>query len=264
MEYQNTDHTFAVCAYKESPYLESCIKSLVNQKVKSNIIVCTSTPCEFIENMAKKYDLPYYVREGKSDICDDWNFSVACTKTNYVTVAHQDDVYNEHYVEELLKHIPDEKMSIFIADYLPLKGGKVGKRDINSKLRKFLRQPMRCKKLAASKWWRRRILSLGNSICCPGVTYNKSVVGLPIFTSKMTFCIDWDTFLKCAEIKNSHFAYCDTPIIYYRIHDGATSKEFIVDHRRIKEDTDMFNKFWPSFLTKIIMVFYKRAYDTYN
>ena len=61
MEYQNTDHTFAVCAYKESPYLESCIKSLVNQKVKSNIIVCTSTPCEFIENMAKKYDLPYYV-----------------------------------------------------------------------------------------------------------------------------------------------------------------------------------------------------------
>ena len=33
MEYQNTDHTFAVCAYKESPYLESCIKSLVNQKV---------------------------------------------------------------------------------------------------------------------------------------------------------------------------------------------------------------------------------------
>ena len=238
MEYQNTDHTFAVCAYKESPYLESCIKSLVNQKVKSNIIVCTSTPCEFIENMAKKYDIPYYVREGKSDICDDWNFSVACTKTNYVTVAHQDDVYNEHYVEELLKHIPDEKMSIFIA--------------------------MRCKKLAASKWWRRRILSLGNSICCPGVTYNKSVVGLPIFTSKMKFCIDWDTFLKCAEIKNSHFAYCDTPIIYYRIHDGATSKEFIVDHRRIKEDTDMFNKFWPSFLTKIIMVFYKKAYDTYN
>ena len=239
MEYQNTDHTFAVCAYKESPYLESCIKSLVNQKVKSNIIVCTSTPCEFIENMAKKYDIPYYVREGKSDICDDWNFSVACTKTNYVTVAHQDDVYNEHYVEELLKHIPDEKMSIFIADYLPLKGGKAGKRDINSKLRKFLRQPMRCKKLAASKWWRRRILSLGNSICCPGVTYNKSVVGLPIFTSKMKFCIDWDTFLKCAEIKNSHFAYCDTPIIYYRIHDGATSKEFIVDHRRIKEDTDV-------------------------
>ena len=96
------------------------------------------------------------------------------------------------------------------------------------------------------------------------MTYNKSVVGLPIFTSKMKFCIDWDTFLKCAEIKNSHFAYCDTPIIYYRIHDGATSKEFIVDHRRIKEDTDMFNKFWPSFLTKIIMVFYKKAYDTYN
>ena len=28
--------------------------------------------------------------------------------------------------------------------------------------------------------------------------------------------------------------------------------------------TEMFNKFWPSFLTKIIMIFYKKAYDTYN
>ena len=45
---------FAVCAYKESPYLESCIKSLVNQKVKSNIIVCTSTPCEFYREYGKK------------------------------------------------------------------------------------------------------------------------------------------------------------------------------------------------------------------
>lgn len=155
-------------------------------------------------------------------------------------------------------------MSIFIVDYLPLKGGKVGKRDINSKLRKVLRQPMRVKKLANSKWWRKRILSLGNCICCPGVTYNKKVVGKPIFTSEMKFCIDWDTFLKCAEIKDAHFGYCDKPLIYYRIHDGATSKEFIVDHRRIKEDTEMFNKFWPSFLTKIIMIFYKKAYDTYN
>ena len=63
MEYQNTDHTFAVCAYKESPYLESCIKSLMSQTVKSNIIVCTSTPCEFIENMAKKKQTPQRIAE---------------------------------------------------------------------------------------------------------------------------------------------------------------------------------------------------------
>ena len=38
-EYKN--HTFAICAYKESQYLEECIKSLQNQTVKSNIIMAT-------------------------------------------------------------------------------------------------------------------------------------------------------------------------------------------------------------------------------
>ena len=37
-------HTFAVCAYKESPYLEACIQSLLDQTVRTDIIVATSTP----------------------------------------------------------------------------------------------------------------------------------------------------------------------------------------------------------------------------
>ena len=43
-EVKMNDHTFAICAYKESPYLEECIKSLKNQTIKSNILIATSTP----------------------------------------------------------------------------------------------------------------------------------------------------------------------------------------------------------------------------
>ncbi len=28
------NHTFVICAYKESPYLEECIQSLMNQRIK--------------------------------------------------------------------------------------------------------------------------------------------------------------------------------------------------------------------------------------
>ena len=56
------DHTFAVCAYKDSPYLEECIRSLKRQLEPSEIILCTSTPSAFIEEIAKKYDLPLFVR----------------------------------------------------------------------------------------------------------------------------------------------------------------------------------------------------------
>ena len=49
-EVKMNDHTFAICAYKESPYLEECIKSLKNQTIKSNILIATSTPKELLIN----------------------------------------------------------------------------------------------------------------------------------------------------------------------------------------------------------------------
>ena len=50
-----TNHTFAICAYKESPYLEECIESLINQTVKSNILIATATPSQYIDDIAAKY-----------------------------------------------------------------------------------------------------------------------------------------------------------------------------------------------------------------
>ena len=42
-------HTFAICAYGDSPYLEECMASLACQRQKSEIICCTSTPNPQIE-----------------------------------------------------------------------------------------------------------------------------------------------------------------------------------------------------------------------
>ena len=63
-EFKN--HTFVVCAYKQSEYLEECIQSLKKQNVQSNIIISTSTPNEYITNIAKKYDLPVYINDGET------------------------------------------------------------------------------------------------------------------------------------------------------------------------------------------------------
>ena len=44
-------HTFVICAYKESAYLEDCIISLKKQKEQSNIIMITATPNGYVKNM---------------------------------------------------------------------------------------------------------------------------------------------------------------------------------------------------------------------
>ena len=88
----NTNHTFAICAYKESPYLEECITSLMEQTVKSEIFIATSTPNKYIDDIAAKYNLKVYVNDGESGITQDWNFAYSKVQTDYVTIAHQDDV----------------------------------------------------------------------------------------------------------------------------------------------------------------------------
>ena len=260
-------HMFSVCAYKESPYLEECVRSLVNQTVKSNIIMCTSTPGDYISGIAKKYGIQLYVRDGRSDIKDDWNFAYNCADADYVTIAHQDDVYSKRYTEVLYKYLDkyDEKDDIimYYTDYLPLKGKNNTTRDINSRIRRILRIPMKSRLLSKSKGWRKITLAFGNSICCPTATYSKKKLRESMFTSEYKFNIDWDTFLKLANM-DGRFVYVDKPLVCYRVHDGATSKEFIENNLRIDEDTRMFCQFWPSIIAKAIMIPYKKAYNTYD
>lgn len=260
----NTNHTFAICAYKESPHLEACVNSLVGQTVQSNIIITTSTPNKHIRQIADKYKIQLHEENRKSDIKRDWNFAYNMAKTDFVTVVHQDDLYHKDYVKYLLKSVEkDKNVIIFFTDYLPIKRDKIGERDINSKLRRLCRLPLKVNLLSRVNWIKTRCLSLGNCICCPSVTYNKKMLGKNVFTSPLKFSIDWDTFYKLSK-KKGKFSYIDKPLIYYRIYDGATTKEFIVNHTREAEDIYMFNKFWPHCITKLFMKFYVKAYDTYN
>ncbi len=260
---EGTNHTFAVCAYKESPYLEDCIRSLLRQSVKTNIIITTSTPCAHIRCMADKYKIPLYIRKGKSDIRDDWNFAYNKAQTGWVTVAHQDDMYGADYVKEFLDAVSGCGSPVaFFSDYMPVKKGRAG-RDCNARIRRFLRIPMKYQAFAKRRFWKKAVLSFGNSICAPSVAYHKERLGKSYFTSEMKFNIDWDTFLKLAEEEGA-FVYTDKPLTFYRIHGEATSMAFIKSHQREREDAAMFRKFWPGWVTAILMRFYKKAYDTYK
>lgn len=259
----DTNHTFVVCAYKESAYLERCVRSLLRQTIQTNIIMVTSTPNEHIRAVARRHNILLLVREGESDICRDWNFACRAAKTDWVTVAHQDDCYHKRYVETLIrKRRENERASLFITDYLPIKHGKVSV-DANCILRKLLKWPLRIEFLGRLKGVRRMTLSFGNSICCPAVTYNLKMTGYPVFTSKLKYNLDWDTFLKYAGM-DAPFLYVPEPLTYYRIHKASTSAKFIANDGREREDRIMFGRFWPEWFVKILMIFYKKAYKTYE
>ena len=165
-------HTFAICAYGESPYLEQCIRSLLNQTVKSRVICCTATPSPWLRTLTKKYEIPLFVRQEKPGIREDWLFAYQTAKSALVTIAHQDDIYRKNYTEELLqayKKWPD--MTVFASDYLTIRmrNGKAEDDSMNLPwlVKKVLRLPLRVKPLSGRTWVKKTALLFGNSICCP-------------------------------------------------------------------------------------------------
>ena len=89
-------HTFVILAYKESDDLEECIKSIINQSVKSNILITTSTPNDYIMDLASNYSLGVMVNEAKSNKGNDYNFALNTIDSELITLAHQDDLYNRN------------------------------------------------------------------------------------------------------------------------------------------------------------------------
>ena len=95
------------------------------QTIKSNILIATSTPNDYIKGIADKYTIPYYINKGEGGITQDWNFAYSCAKTKYITIAHQDDIYEKDYLEIVLKHITRAKHPLlFFSDYYEIRDGK--------------------------------------------------------------------------------------------------------------------------------------------
>lgn len=257
-------HTFAVCAYKDSPYLEACIQSLKRQSVPSEIILCTSTPSPFIEEMAERYGLPFYVREGKSDIQDDWNFAFEKAAGRLVTIAHQDDCYHRdyaRYVQQCWERYPDT--SVFTTDCAIIKNGQIQKPGTVSFVKHVLRMPLRLRGLADRTWLKRMPFLFGNPVICPSCTYDREKTGEPVFDSPYKFALDWDTMWRLAG-KPGRFVCVERPLIGYRIHGEATTKACIENHQRAEDEAAMFEKIWPKPVVKLIMRFYRLAYRAYQ
>lgn len=257
-------HVFAISAYKDSPYLESCIRSLLGQRTKSHVILCTSTPSLYISETARAYGIPMYVREGESGIRDDWNFAYQMADGDLVTIAHQDDVYHKDYVTELLKafrQYPD--MTVFTTDYVIIKDGKVIRDDMLLWVKRLLRAPLRVTSLSHHTLVKKLPLMFGNSICCPASAYQKRLLGEPLFVSEYKYALDWENLLALSR-RWGRFICVERPLLFYRVHDGATTKECIVNNRRAQEEAEMFSRFWPRPLVKLLMKPYQSAYDEYR
>ena len=263
-------HSFAVCAYGESPYLEACIRSLKAQTAGSEILVCTSTPNEHIRRLAGRYGLPLRVRDGAPGIGPDWNFAFREASGEFVTLAHQDDLYEKHYTERLLAAAdrwPD--MVLFISSAVTIRNGAPQKHPgLPETVKKLLRIPLRFHGAADRTWVKRLALRLGNPVICPSAGYRKEAVlrwsgESGPFPENRKFILDWE-FLYDFAAAGGRWISEERPLMFYRVHGGAATAACITDHVREREEAEMFRRLWPSAAAKLILRFYRRSYEAYD
>jgi len=256
-------HTFAILAYKESPYLQECIDSLKKQAPHSEIILCTSTPNFFLENVASNNDLQLFVNPERSGIVGDWNFALGQAATKYVTLAHQDDIYSPEYAREITAAAESRKDALIIfSDYCEIISDnsrtRIRKNSLNFFIKKMmLRLFFRNKSYMVKN--KKRLLAFGNPIGCPAVTFHKNAIGSFKFDSDFSINMDWKAWYDLAQ-KAGSFVWVRKPLVTHRIYSESETSRGLAENRRQKEDMEMFKIIWPPFLAYLLAKIYGLSY----
>lgn len=258
MTTNNNPHTFVILAYKESPYLESCIKSLLSQKQRSEVVIATTTPNSYINYFAKKYHLRIIIGN-HTNIGGDFDFAIHSASTPLVTIAHQDDIYEPDYSSSVINaHREHPNSSIIFTDYYEIRNGRKTYANVNLRIKRILLTPFYVKNSLKSKFFKRQILRFGCSICCPAVTFVAKNCPKNIFKSDFQCNVDWHAWESLSHRKSA-FTFISQPLVGHRISESSTTTETISHGIRTKEDFSLFKRFWPKPIAKLLTKLYQKS-----
>ena len=255
-------HAFAIPAFGRSPHLTACLDSILGQsRHNSEVVISTSTPSDFLDNIAKQYRIPLFVNPLREGIGGDWNFALTSTDTQFVTIAHQDDRYEREYTALMLEAIHRHPDTL-IAFSNSMEHTPAGPRsiNINSRVKRALiYRAFGSGEAIERSRERRRLLALGNPVCCPSVMINRSFVPDFRFINSMKSNLDWEAWSRLALLPGK-FVYVKTPLVSKGVHAESETSALIANQLREKEDRQMFDRFWPQPVAAAISLIYKLGY----
>lgn len=249
-------HTFVIPAYRESPFIEECIRSLFRQSIESDIIVSTSTPSEFLREITATYSIPLYIQTNSSGIASDWSFAYECAHTPFVTLAHQDDIYYSEYTKSCLNAANKTKSVIIFTNYCEKRQKYIQRKGLLLRVKRLILLPFfGFSSKLSSPALKKIMLTIGNPICCPTIMYNKEKIGRFVFDSSFRMNVDWDATIRLS-LLHGDFIYLREILMIRRIHPFSETTNASKQQLRKIEDLRIIQRFFPRFLASFYYSLY--------
>jgi len=252
-------HTFVIPAFGESDFLEECILSLLKQTLPSRIMITTSTPNQFISGLALKYKIELRINKNRESIAADWTFAYKNGQTNYLTIAHQDDIYLPDYTQQCL-HVakqPQNRDSLIIfTNYGEISDKKPRRTSTVMIIKQILLLPFHIRPRINNHFLKSAILSFGNPISCPTVMFNRENTGAFEFSEKYSYNLDWEAWLRLAG-KEGKFIYLRKKLMFHRLHPESQTTLQVKNNNRLSEEEKIFGEIWNKPMAKVLMFFYR-------
>lgn len=251
------NHTFVIPVYQESPYLEECIHSLLEQTADSEVIITTSTPTPFTQKLAKQYGIAYHINpKATNGIAADWNFALSTAGTPLVTITHQDDIYEPEFAQRVTEKFDRHpKTLISFTNYSNIINDDVKTGGINALVKRTLLWPFTFCKRIGCRFLKQHILSFGDPICCPSVTFNKAELGDFTFNDQYKVALDWYAWYQLAKRKGA-FIYINKKLMQHRIHTQSETARQINSGLRRQEEHRIFELMWGKVFAKGLSAIY--------
>jgi glycosyltransferase involved in cell wall biosynthesis len=256
------DHSFVIPVYLAAPSLPALIESLRAQDgARSEILLSSSTPSTELERMARHYAIPLRVNPQRVDISADWNFALAAATAKFVTLAHQDDLFESSYVSRLRAALSANPGAIMaFCDYY--EHSPQGRRSLNLNLRikrALCRRAFGARECISAAGDKVRLLSLGNPICCPSVMFDRSKIPDFRFPAGFRTNLDWMAWLGLARGPGG-FVYVRDSLISKGVHADSATTATIANRAREREDRALFDVLWPRPIAAVLAAAYKLGY----
>jgi glycosyltransferase involved in cell wall biosynthesis len=256
------EHSFVIPVFGSAPHLTALIESLQAQAgPRSEILLASSTPSADLAAVAKRFGLPLHINPQRIDIATDWNFALAMANTQFVTVAHQDDIFAPGYVDKLSSALRRHPAAFLaFCDYSEHTPRGARPININLKIKGALRRrAFGARECITETRDKMRLLSLGNPICCPSVMFNRRSVDDFRFPCGFKTNLDWMAWLELAR-RTGGFVYVRERLISKRVHADSETTASIANRARGREDRAIFDTLWPRPIAAVLATLYKFGY----